>query len=296
MLHKLIAINDTAYIEMYVPDPTISYNVTKKWPAVVICPGGGYMISAIKEGEAVAMQFLAQGYACFVLRYSTFIKNREAYYNSRAEINDSAYYPKQLLELMETLHLVTKNSEEWFIDLNNIFTIGFSAGAHIVAMEALRWQDNELLKDLSFKPKGTELKPKGSILCYPMLNGVTDNQIPSALSTYQRDVMNQCLYKNIHPTSAQIEVLNVENYVTSETSEMFIWHTTEDTVTHAVETTSFVLKLQQLGVPCDYHLFKMGRHGLACANKQYAKEASDINSTVSMWLPLVLNWMGDIIE
>lgn len=294
MFHKKIKLNDTAFVEAYIPDPIISYQVNRKWPAVVICPGGGYMVSAIKEGEAVAMQFLSQGYACFVLRYSTFMKSREAYYNELAEINDNGYYPSQILELMETLFLVNENSEEWFIDKEHIFTMGFSAGAHIVAMEAFRWNNEALISQLSFVPKSKELKPRGSILCYPMLNAGMDHFTNNELSDFQKEMMNNCLHKNIRPTFEQKQALAVENYLQSEIPELFIWHTTEDTVTNAKDTTSLVKKLQDFGLPCEYHLFRQGRHGLACGNKQYANKTDDINSYISMWLPLAFNWMGGI--
>lgn len=293
MLHKKIKLNDTAFVEMYIPDSVISYGVNRKWPAVVICPGGGYMISAIKEGEAVAMQFLAKGYACFVLRYSTFIKDRESYYNESSEINENGYYPSQILELMETLHIVHENAEEWAIDKESIFTIGFSAGAHIITMEALRWNDDSLLKQLGFKPKSAVLKPKGCILCYPMLNAKIDTLSNLDLSEFQKDSMNECLHKSKTPNSEQVEALNVENYLHSDIPEFFIWHTTEDIVTNAEDTTSLVKKLQKMGQPCEYHLFKKGRHGLACGNKQYASKDTDVNNTIGMWLPLVFNWMGE---
>ena len=294
MFHKKIELNDTAFVEAYIPDPITSYQVNRKWPAVVICPGGGYMVSAIKEGEAVAMQFLSQGYACFVLRYSTFMKSREAYYKELAEINDNGYYPSQILELMETLFLINENSEEWFIDNEHIFTMGFSAGAHIVAMEAFRWNDEALISQLSFVPKSKELKPRGSILCYPMLNAGMDHFTNNELSDFQKDMMNNCLHKNIRPTFEQKKALAVETYLQSEIPELFIWHTTEDTVTNAKDTTSLVKKLQDFGRSCEYHLFRQGRHGLACGNKQYANKTEDINSYISMWLPLAFNWMGEI--
>lgn len=294
MLHQKIKLNETAYIEMYVPDSIISYGVYRKWPAAVICPGGGYMISAIKEGEAVAMQFLAKGYACFVLRYSTFMKNREAYQNEMREINNNAYYPQQILELMETLAMIHEHAEEYSIDPTAIFTLGFSAGAHIVAMEALRWNDETLIKELNFIPQKSSLKPKGSILCYPMLN-TRINALPELeLSNFQQNMMNECLHLSTNPSDAQIEALNVEHYIQPDMPDFFIWHTAEDSVTNSEDTTAFVQKLQKNGSACEYHLFNRGKHGLACGNEQYASKEDDVNSTVEMWLPLVFNWMGEL--
>ena len=39
-------------------------------PLVLICPGGGYVGTSNREGEALAMQFLAMGYHAAVLKYA----------------------------------------------------------------------------------------------------------------------------------------------------------------------------------------------------------------------------------
>jgi acetyl esterase/lipase len=39
-------------------------------PAVIICPGGGYSFKSDREGEPIAMRFLAAGFHAFVLQYS----------------------------------------------------------------------------------------------------------------------------------------------------------------------------------------------------------------------------------
>ena len=48
-------------------------------PAVLICPGGGYMNCTDREAEPVALQFTAMGYHAFVLRYSTYGEGDMAY-------------------------------------------------------------------------------------------------------------------------------------------------------------------------------------------------------------------------
>ena len=37
-----------------------------------------------------------------------------------------------------------------------------------------------------------------------------------------------------------------------------------------------------------------GKHGLGCANAQYATQEDDINDTIAMWLPLALQWLENI--
>lgn len=292
MIHeKIFFDNDkNAFLEVYALDKSIGHNVSKKWPAVIICPGGAYLISAVKEGEAVAMQFLNQGYSCFVLRYSTFLADRDTIFNDKPDININGYYPTQILQLMETIHLIKKNAEVWNVDVDNLFAIGFSAGAHIVGTIGTRWSDKVFLERLPFKVKNEEMKLAGVMLCYPMLTGPLKNHNnPDVIK--QGKLMELCLFGHNNPEDAELEQLKLSNFVTKDTIPMFLWHTNADKVTDSSDTIDFVKKLKQYDVPCEFHLFMDGQHGLACSNEMYAKSKKDVNENVAMWLPLAFNWL-----
>ena len=42
MINERIKINDTAYMDTYLLHNSKEYNVGKKRPLVIVCPGGGY--------------------------------------------------------------------------------------------------------------------------------------------------------------------------------------------------------------------------------------------------------------
>ena len=109
-------------------------------------------------------------------------------------------------------------------------------------------------------------------------------------------MMELCLAGHTSLSNEENDALCVGNYISSETAPIFIWHTQEDKVTQATDTTKFVEQLQQAGVSCEYHLFQNGQHGLSIANEQYAKLAEDINKEVQLWLPLAFNWMKGMIK
>ena len=287
MIHEKIYLNDekTGYVEVYALDPQISYKVYRKRPAMIICPGGAYLISAVKEGEAVAAQYLAQGYSCFVLRYTTFLKDRD-----ETKINKNGYYPTQILELLETIHMIHMHAEEWNIDTTKIFATGFSAGGHIIGTVANRWNDSYFINQLSFIPKGDELKLAGCILGYPMLEGPLSNH-PNIELRKQAQLMETCLYGHQKPTVEEREQLSLINHITKNTIPTFIWHTTDDNVTSPELTSNYVLHLQQRGVVCEYHLLSGGKHGLSIANELYAKDDTEINSRIEKWFPLAIHWL-----
>ncbi len=284
------------YVDTYLLDPEISYKTERYWPVMIICPGGGYLMTATKEGEGAAMQFLSHGFHCFVVRYSTYLKNRESLQDSEPDFNEQAHYPTQVLELMQVLHMIHEHAEEWHIDESRIFALGFSAGAHVVGSLATRWQEPDLLDRLNFVPTQNELKLSGALLCYPMLGeqimDYAEQTIgqPDNLSCHV-PVIKRCLYGTGDPTAEQQHSVNLVEHITDATCPMFIWHTLADQVTDPRETTQFVSKLQAKGIPCEYHLFQKGAHGLACANQYYAKSDKEVDEGIALWLPLARNWL-----
>lgn len=60
----------TAFVRAYLPDSIAGLPFCEKRPAVLIFPGGGYEYCSDREGEPIALQYLALGYAAFVVTYS----------------------------------------------------------------------------------------------------------------------------------------------------------------------------------------------------------------------------------
>ncbi|MDR1531313.1 MAG: alpha/beta hydrolase fold domain-containing protein [Clostridiales bacterium] len=87
-------------------------------PAVLVFPGGGYMFCSDREGEPVALAYLAEGYNTFVLRYS--VGKNEPCQKAFEDANEAIAY----------LH---NNEAELNIDKDKIAVIGFSAGGHLAA-------------------------------------------------------------------------------------------------------------------------------------------------------------------
>lgn len=284
------------YVDTYILNSEISYQVDRKWPAMIICPGGGYLLTATKEGEGAAMPFLSHGFHCFVIRYSTFLTDREGMVNGHPKFNEKAHYPVQVLELMQVLHLIHEHAREWHVDESQIFALGFSAGSHIVGTLATRWKDPKLTDCLDFTPGPDELKLTGAILSYPMLgNSIFDyakeTEGKPGNIAFQMDMIKKCLFGTTEPAKEQMQAVDLAQYISPSTCPMFIWHTNEDMVTSPYVTTDFVARLQKAGVPCEYHLFSKGPHGMACANRYYAKADTEIDHEIAQWVLLALNWL-----
>ena len=68
---KLYENREDVTLTTYVLQDSPEMLAGKSRPAILICPGGGYMSCSDREAEPIAMKFASMGYHTFVLRYST---------------------------------------------------------------------------------------------------------------------------------------------------------------------------------------------------------------------------------
>ncbi len=86
-------------------------------PAMLVLPGGGYVMCSDREAEPIALAYLAEGFNAFVLRYSVNGKPWE-----RAHEDGAA-----------ALRYIREHAGELHIDPAKVAAIGFSAGGHLAA-------------------------------------------------------------------------------------------------------------------------------------------------------------------
>ncbi|MDR1766125.1 MAG: alpha/beta hydrolase [Lachnospiraceae bacterium] len=119
-------------------------------PAVILCPGGGYICRSDREAEPVALQLAAMGCHTFILDYSTFADDPEC--GILEEVHPKTGLPdekkpeqmpvmfgKALGQLAAAVALVRSRHEEWHIDPQRVFVMGFSAGAHLACSLGVYW-------------------------------------------------------------------------------------------------------------------------------------------------------------
>ena len=295
MINTRLTLPSGAYADTYIMDSEINYREYRKRPAILVAPGGAYAVHATKESEPVAIQFMQMGYQVFVLKYSVGSDR------SRPEkgIIKSAVYPLQAVEMLEALHIVKEHADEWNIDKNRIFLMGFSAGGHVCASCGVRWNDPAIVKQLSFRPKKDELKAAGIVLGYPFLVPNSDEffkKHPLKAVEKVQHIMNYVLYQSDFPSQKDVEKVNLINYISQDTVPMFLWHSIDDQVIDAGNSTRFISKLLEYGISAEYHLFGHGEHGKALENSLTHKRDEMIDHHLNSWISLADYWMNRIGE
>lgn len=111
--------NPGVTLTAYLPDPSAEMPNYKTRPATLVIPGGAYVMCSDREAEPIALNFLAKGYAAFVLRYSVG--------------KGAAKFPRPLNDAEEAMELIIANAKKWGVEKNHIAAIGFSAGGHLCA-------------------------------------------------------------------------------------------------------------------------------------------------------------------
>jgi acetyl esterase/lipase len=195
--------------------------------AVVVLPGGGYEIQAIKhEGHDVAKYLASQGITGVVLKYRL---PQPAFSNTPEEL--------PITDVRRTLSLLREKADKYQLHSDKIGVMGFSAGSHLATVASL-WPSQE------------DEKANFSGLIYGVSRLNQDNLTWLEESLYHRKM-----------TEDEIKQNTLLSLVDKNTPPAFLVHAYDDDVCHVSESTLYADKLVQFDVPVEMHLFQNGGHG-----------------------------------
>lgn len=253
----------------YIRDLSSEIDLERKAPAMLVIPGGGYYMVSDREGEPVAMRYLALGFNAFVLDYSV--------------AEDSALkYPYQIAEVAMAMEYLRINAENLNIDPEKIAAVGFSAGGHLCAMLGSFHNCPETGK--VFKPTVC-VKPNAVVLGYPVISSdISFAHIGSFINLCGEE--NKELMK-------KVDVLNL---IDENSAPAFIWSTFNDNVVPCQNAIEAALKYKESGVPVSLHVFGKGEHGLSVADAtvyKADKALKEMSVSVPEWVRLSVEWLEE---
>ncbi len=190
-IHLTVPGYPDATLDGCILDCEISFGQELLRPAVLVCPGGGYLYCSPREGEPVAMSYAARGFHTFVLKYS---------------VAEKAAGFAPLKEVSWAIGYIREHAQQWNIDPQKIAVCGFSAGGHLALSSGLLG----------------EHKPNAMILGYP---ATSCPNIPGA------DFMLKLLEGREEVTDEDAAKYDLVAYVTKDAPPVFIAATAEDMLT-----------------------------------------------------------------
>ena len=250
----------------YIAGTSSEMPFNNKRKAILVIPGGGYGFCSDREGEPIAQYYLAMGFNSFVLNYSVHTKTTEA------------TWPAPLMDASAAMKYIRDHAEEFHIDPDYVFVVGFSAGGHLAAALGTLWSDDEIERTLGFE-KGYN-RPTGMILSYPVISG----------GEYAHRGSFDNILSERKDVPEAIEELSLENRVSADTVPAFIWSTRPDRTVPVQNSILFALALADHDIPFEMHIYPKGGHGASLGN---AIVGSGLHS-ISGWIDDSIRWMNGI--
>ncbi len=241
-------------------NPTLTFypsvNPGSTGTAVIVAPGGSYMVLAINhEGRQVASWLNSLGVTAFVLKY---------------RLGPKYHHPIELEDAQRAIRLVRSRAEEYGIQPDRVGFMGFSAGGHLASTAGTHF---DIGKPNANDPVDrVSSRPDFLILAYPVISFVA----PYAHSRSEQNLLGP------NPSLQLREELSNELHVTPQTPPTFLFSTTTDKTVPVQNSVAFYLALLNAGVPAEMHIFQRGPHGVGL-------DLAD--PALGQWPTLLANWM-----
>lgn len=232
-------------------------------PAVLILPGGGYGHVSPREGEPVALRFLARGYNAFVLHYSV------------APVR----FPAQLQQAAMAMGYIRKNAAVLGVNPTMVAAIGFSAGGHLCGMLGTLFDAPEV----AHIGQAELLRPDALGLCYPVAVSWGD--------THEGSFENLC-----GGDGALRSRLSLDALARPDMPQVFLWHTRDDGSVPCRNSLLLANALQEAGVDFAMRIYRHGPHGLSTADAQVypAGEAPEVSPGLQDWPEEMMGFFREI--
>ena len=253
---------EDVYLDVYVADHI--RDCTRK--AILVIPGGGYRnVCSDREGEPIGMAFMPYGYNAFVLHYT---------------VDRRGAFPQQLIEVAHAIKHIKDNAEEYDIDPEELFVVGFSAGGHLCASAGILWKLPEIYEAVDM-PYGYN-KPKGIMPIYPVITSDPRWSHPGS-------------FKNLlckdDPTEEELARVSLERHVDADSSPAFIVHSQHDQIVDVHNSLLLATAYTEVGVTFDMHIYSHIPHGAGLGNRiTWHGHEHFLHASYSEWVRLAAAW------
>lgn len=251
MKHEIINLKDyyplhtDASIEVEIIENSIEFETPRK--AIIIVPGGGYDHLSKREADPVALNFMLENYAVFILKYT---------------VNQS--YPIQIKELACAFDYIRNNATKYQIIKDKIVLCGFSAGGHLCATYSYLYKNKDIYLPLNLV--SSNLIPNALILAYPVIT----------MGSFSHKGSKKIVTGN---NENLIDLLSVEKHIDSSFPPTFVFHTITDKSVPIENSKLLIDALKRNHVRHSYRFYNNLNHGISIStslvNKIESKNKKD---------------------
>ncbi len=250
-----IRVRNVSEAEMYVYLPKKEINTGA---ALVICPGGGYLIEAMDhEGHDMAKWLAERGVAGIVLKY------RLPYGHHQIPSEDA----------LRTIRIVRQKAAEWGIKPDKIGIAGSSAGGHLASTAGTKFDMGN--PSASDPIDRISSRPDFMLLLYPV---ITMNEEFTHLGSRNNLIGPGNDMKIVHEYSGEL-------HVTGQTPPTFLVLADDDGAVPPRNSIEFYMALKQHNVPAEMHIFRQGGHGFGMRKN---------GNPVDQWTELFVQWLDSM--
>lgn len=205
----------------------------KKLPILLNIHGGGWFAGDKKNYTRVCMATANEGYLVININYRLAPK-----YN----------YISQLIDINDVIYWIKHNCDKYNGDYNNLFLMGDSAGAHLVALTTCNYYNKKLKTFLGLRACHAIFK--GIILYYGVydLKTAFESGFPGIKS-----MIRSYLGVNTIKTCDFIDLISPINHITDNFPPVFITSGAIDWLHN--ETLSFITELKKHNIPITEMIF-----------------------------------------
>ncbi|WCL53844.1 alpha/beta hydrolase [Gimibacter soli] len=231
-------ISDRAVKGISVPRMVVFRPKVPNGDALLITPGGGYKHVVVdKEGYEVARELSAEGVTVFVLFYRLPGEGWEG----RSDV--------PLADAQRAMRLIRARATSYGIDPERVAAMGFSAGGHLCADLATRF-DTPVYAPVDAADEQSA-KPLFAAPIYP----VVSMSAPAAHMGSRHFLIGD------EATKAQEEAHSPQFHVTAKVPPVFLLHAENDEAVPVDNSLMLRAALVAHDVPVETHLFEKGGHG-----------------------------------
>lgn len=253
--------NKAGYLTVYTHENSHEINESRKYPCMLVMPGGAYLYVSDREKEPIALRYFAAGYNAYVLNYSV----------------EPSRYPTQLIEAAMAMAYIRRNAEELHNDSAHVAAIGFSAGGHLCGSISTMYGEKVIFEKTGIT--AMEAKPNASVFAYAVVCTEYPQETYFHLCEEKPEIMAK---------------VNIAANVDKNTSPMFIWCTANDPVVDPGNSLAIASACRKNGVPFDLHIYRDGEHGLSNGDKSVWKDEHPHSKLADRWLDDTLLWLSEL--